>query len=73
MGREHCELLNDCGFFRKYQQTLDLACRGFIKVYCQGPKMDDCERKRYRAANGGPPHDDMMPNGKEMPPQLRKG
>lgn len=39
-----CELLDRCGFFKKYQGTLDLACRGFIHAYCEGPKLDICER-----------------------------
>lgn len=67
-----CELLNTCGFFRKYQNNLDLACRGFIKAYCKGAKMDDCERKRYRKAHGAPPEDDMMPSGQIMPREYQK-
>lgn len=62
-----CELLETCGFFRKYQDSLDLACRGFIKSYCKGPKMDECARKKYRQEHGGPPEDDMMPSGQMMP------
>lgn len=55
-----CELLETCGFFRKYQSSLDLACRGFIKSYCKGAKMDDCERKRHRRENGVPPVDVLI-------------
>ena len=62
-----CELLQTCGFFRKYQDSLDLACRGFIKTYCKGSKLDECERKIFRKKNGGPPDDDMMPSGQMMP------
>lgn len=62
-----CELLNRCGFFRKYQDTLDLACRGFMNMYCRGPKMKDCLRMRYRAEHGAPPEDDMLPTGQMMP------
>lgn len=58
-----CELLKNCGFFKKHQETKDLACKGFIRQYCKGPKMDKCERKAYRAKHGKPPSDDMMPNG----------
>ena len=58
-----CELLEKCGFFKKYQSTKDLACRGFLNMYCQGPKMDVCRRKEYRKEHGAPPPDDMMPNG----------
>lgn len=62
-----CELLDKCGFFLKYQDSLDLACRGFIKTYCKGGKMDLCARKKHRAEHGAPPDDDMMPSGQMMP------
>ena len=62
-----CELLATCGFFKKYEDSLDLACRGFIKAYCNGDKMDLCSRKLYRVEHGKPPHDDMMPSGQDMP------
>lgn len=62
-----CELLDKCGFFKKYESSLDLACRGFIKSYCKGGKMDECVRKKYRTDHGTPPHDDMMPSGQDMP------
>lgn len=58
-----CELLDTCGFFRKYGETKDLACRGFAHTYCTGPKMNECKRKEYRKVHGTPPPDDMMPNG----------
>ena len=59
----NCELLEKCGFFRKYRETKDLACRGFLHMYCQGPKMIECKRKEYRRQHGAAPPDDMMPNG----------
>ncbi len=58
-----CELLENCGFFKKYQQTRELACRGFINLYCRGPKQRECKRRDYRFKNGTPPSDDMMPTG----------
>lgn len=61
---EQCEFLEKCGLFKKYQETKELACRGFISKYCQGPKQNECERKKYRQEQGTPPSDDMMPNGK---------
>ncbi|WP_457572285.1 hypothetical protein [Desulfovulcanus sp.] len=62
MGEE-CELLATCGFFKKYQKTKDLACKGFMRQYCMGPKKDQCKRKEYRLKHGKPPSDDMMPSG----------
>lgn len=66
-----CDLLGTCGFFQKYQNTLDLACRGFIKTYCKGPKMDECKRKEYRQTHGAPPIDEMLPSGQTMPKEYQ--
>lgn len=60
---KECELLTRCGFFRKYRLTKDLACKGFMRMYCQGEKQNDCKRKIYRKENGFPPSDDMLPSG----------
>ncbi len=60
---EQCELLEQCGFFREFQNINDLACKGFIRRYCKGSEMNECKRKQYRQQNGTPPPDDMMPNG----------
>jgi hypothetical protein len=62
MGQE-CEFLAECGLFTKHQPTNDLACQGFIKMYCQGPKMGECKRLEHRLRNGMPPSDDMLPSG----------
>ena len=58
-----CELLDKCGFFKTYQISKDMACRGFINLYCRGPRMNECKRKEYRKQNGMPPSDEMMPSG----------
>lgn len=58
-----CELIEKCGFFKKYQSTKDLACRGFLGQFCKGPKMVECKRKEYRKMHGQPPLDDMLPSG----------
>ena len=64
---QECELLERCGFFLKPRESLDLACRGFVKSYCRGPLMDECRRKAYRREHGTPPPDDMLPTGQTMP------
>lgn len=66
---QECELLNKCGFFKKYQNSRELACKGFILQYCKGPKMSECKRMEYRTKNGVPPADDMMPNGQMIIPK----
>lgn len=60
---QECELLDRCGFFKKYQGTKELACKGFINQYCKGPKMDQCKRKEYSEKHGVLPSDDMLPSG----------
>ena len=67
----NCELLGTCGFFSKYQNSLNMACKGFLKTYCEGPKMDECKRKEFRVANGHPPDDDMLPTGQMMPEEYK--
>lgn len=62
-----CELLPICGFFAKYQHTTNLACRGFMNMYCRGPQQSDCRRRQFRAEHGCAPHDDMLPSGQMMP------
>ena len=64
---QECELLETCGFFQKYRDTLNLACRGFIKTYCAGDKVNECKRKEFRRQHGNPPVDDMLPSGQMMP------
>jgi hypothetical protein len=58
-----CENIEKCGFFKKYQETKNLACQGFLGMYCKGARQGECQRKAYRAAHNAPPPDDMMPNG----------
>jgi hypothetical protein len=62
-----CELLETCGFFKKYKSSLEMACRGFLKTYCHGDQMNECKRKEFRKENGHPPHDDMLPSGQMIP------
>ncbi len=42
---QECEHLNTCGFFKKYQSTKDLACKGFIAGYCKGQKWTNAREK----------------------------
>ena len=58
-----CELLDKCGFFNKYKETKELACKGFIAKYCTGSDMNKCKRKIYRKEHGQAPPNDMMPSG----------
>ena len=61
-----CELLSQCGFFKKHGGAENLACKGFIQSYCKGPKMNQCKRKEYRQAHSRPPEDDMLPSGQML-------
>ncbi|HPJ89568.1 MAG TPA: hypothetical protein PK466_05410 [Thermotogota bacterium] len=58
-----CEFLSGCGFFKKYDTSKVIVCKGFIRKYCKGEKQSDCKRKVYKKQHGTPPPDDMMPNG----------
>jgi hypothetical protein len=61
-----CELLNNCGFFRKYKSTKNSECQSFIAMYCGGFKMRECKRREYRKSHGKLPSDDMMPTGQML-------
>ena len=63
---QECEKLTMCGFFKKYGEVKDLACRGFINQYCLGDKMNECKRKEYSKKHGQAPSDDMMPTGHKI-------
>jgi hypothetical protein len=69
---ESCELLSNCGYFDKYKDSKTTLCQGWIRQFCQGPKMNECKRKMYRHTHGTPPPVDMMPSGHMMPESLRK-
>lgn len=56
-----CEFLVKCGFVKKYGH--ELACKGFVHMYCQGEKQNVCKRKEFRLKNGRIPSDDMLPSG----------
>ena len=60
---QECELLEECGFFKKYKDTKELVCQGYIQKYCKSEKQDECKRKEYRKQHGTAPPDDMMPSG----------
>ncbi len=65
-GLMECELLNKCGFFKKYMDSREAACKGLIMLYCRGSKMNECKRKEFRKAQGTPPPDNMLPNGQNL-------
>lgn len=61
-----CEMLDRCGFFRKYLSTDSLGCNWFLQQYCRGSRINECRRKQYFDKYGGPPSDDMMPTGSHV-------
>lgn len=58
-----CDFFKGCAFFNKYKERLGAAYDGFVTMYCDGLKMEDCKRRQYRLEKGEPPVDDMLPNG----------
>ena len=62
-----CEKLTACTFIKAYEscETLELALKGFVSLYCNGNKHDTCIRKKVNKVLGG--HHcvpmNMMPNG----------
>jgi hypothetical protein len=60
---EACENLQSCGFFKKHSSVSDLACKWYVREYCNGSMQNRCKRKLYKQEHGTPPSDDMLPNG----------
>lgn len=60
-----CKSLPNCGFFKKHadNKKKELACKGFVAMYCRGEKQEECRRRKYKEEKGCPPPDDMLPNG----------
>jgi len=70
---EHrCTSLDNCGYFDKYQNSKETTCKGWIRIYCQGPKMDECKRREYKEKHGKAAPDDMMPSGLMSPEYLKE-
>ncbi len=63
MGVKECELLEACGFFRRYRNELVPVCRRAIELYCRGSMQSGCARKAYRTRTWLMPQDSMMPSG----------
>ena len=61
---KECELLQSCGFFKRYSTMEDPIRRRVIRQFCKGPMMEQCARKRYHRDHGEPPPDEMMPSGR---------
>ena len=62
MGETQCEKVEKCQFLAKYGSSNNLACKGFILMYCKGAKMNECKRKKLSQTGATVPVD-MMPNG----------
>jgi hypothetical protein len=60
---DECANLATCDFFKRYGDTNQAACAGFIYLYCRGSKQSLCKRKEYRALHDAPPPTDMLPDG----------
>lgn len=62
-----CTSLGKCTFFsiKARDQAQALALAGFIKVYCKGPKQDQCLRRFVGRTLGGPDKIplNLLPNG----------
>jgi hypothetical protein len=57
-----CSYLNTCPIFQKFKN--EGAKNFWINQYCQGPKQDECERKKL-ATQGQEVPADLLPNGQK--------
>lgn len=62
-----CARLDKCGFFTAYKGNSEVTRAGWITMFCKNAaKCGDCARKRYFAAHGTPPPDNMAPTGRML-------
>lgn len=60
---KECYLLEKCGFFIRYGDSLEIDCDRVINTYCKGPQVDQCKRLQYFNQYGVSPSDNMSPDG----------
>jgi hypothetical protein len=61
-----CAFLSRGGFFKKYLESREAACRGFISLSCRGGEMNEGKRKEFRKAHGASPPGNKLPNGQSL-------
>ncbi|MDD5746984.1 MAG: hypothetical protein PHO30_06975 [Candidatus Omnitrophica bacterium] len=60
---EQCELF-ECGFLQRFKHADRILSAGIISMYCRGPELEDCERRKYEKKYGKPPADSLRPDGR---------
>jgi len=66
--RPTCQFLENCAFFIQYKHLIGSAYEGFVRMYCKGPRLEQCKRRQFRLEKGVPPAQDMLPNGAQFVP-----
>ena len=67
---EKCELLEKCGFFKRYREqggnkeVVEEDIEAWINKYCNDiENSNNCKRKQVRNKTGKPPADNVSPEG----------
>ena len=59
-----CDLINECAYFKLYEEQRSMAIDVWKKLFCMNiSKSEKCERKKIRKETGEPPPDNMSPTG----------
>lgn len=61
---QECGLFQECNFLKKIRGKEKFLYEDIVKLYCQGPGLDTCERKNFYEKYGEQPLDNLLPNGK---------
>ena len=62
---QECEYLNNCVVWPRFHTDSKFV---WIKTYCQGPKKDECARKKQKTQKAFIP-DELLPNGAYLNPE----
>lgn len=60
---DQCEFLDECPIFLRFHSKKSVSL--WIKMYCQGPRINQCQRRRMKIEGFEVPIT-LLPNGKEL-------
>ena len=60
-----CEYFK-CSFLEINEDLDRILCAGIMSIYCKGPELEGCERRKYVLKYDKSPADNMRPDGKSF-------
>jgi hypothetical protein len=67
-----CPYLKECAFVSTYVEQVKPHWNEFVKLYCNGPFQEVCQRLAWYQQQGKKPPAELMPTGCPVPPSLHQ-